>query len=92
VSAKRAPSGLGKSGQALWKAVNEQYSLAPHESAILVQCCRVTDRLDAIEAELTGAPLTVEGSAESPPAARRMAGTGPRARVTVPRSVDPPRR
>jgi hypothetical protein len=58
----RAPSGLGPSGRALWRQIHAEYGLAPHETVILVQCCRVADRLDAIEHELTGADLTVLGS------------------------------
>ena len=58
----RAPAGLGKSGRQLWREINRDYGLAAHEQAILVQCCRVVDRLDAIEHELSGAPLTVLGS------------------------------
>jgi hypothetical protein len=42
--------------------------MAPHELAILVQCCRVVDRLDVIEAELSGGPLTVAGSTGQPKA------------------------
>jgi hypothetical protein len=64
----RAPEGLGKSGRALWRGILAEYGLAPHEIAILVQCCRVTDRLDAIEDELSGVPLTVEGSTGQPKA------------------------
>ena len=58
----RAPAGLGPSGRALWRGILTDYGLAPHERAILVQCCRCVDRLDAIEAELDGADLIVEGS------------------------------
>jgi hypothetical protein len=66
MSARRAPSGLGKAGRALWREVMAEFGLAPHESAILVQVCRCLDRLDAIEGELAGAPLTVEGSQGQP--------------------------
>jgi hypothetical protein len=60
---RRAPSGLGKAGRALWRDIMAEFGLAPHEAAILVQCCRVVDRLDAIEAELSAAPsLVVAGS------------------------------
>jgi CelD/BcsL family acetyltransferase involved in cellulose biosynthesis len=66
MSARRAPSGLGASGRALWRDINREYGLAPHESAILVQVCRTVDRLDAIEAELATAPLVVPGSTGQP--------------------------
>lgn len=62
----RAPSGLGKSGRQLWRDIHAEYGLAPHESAILVQCCRVLDTLDRIQAELSGAELTVTGSTGQP--------------------------
>lgn len=68
MSARRAPSGLGASGRALWREINRDYGLAAHEAAVLVQCCRVVDRLDQIEAELSGVPLTVEGSTGQPKA------------------------
>ena len=42
------------------------YGLAPHERAILMQCCRVADRLDQIEADLAGADLVVSGSTGQP--------------------------
>jgi hypothetical protein len=64
---RRAPSGLGRSGRALWRDINAEFGLAPHERAILVQCCRAVDRLDVIEAELAAAgPLTVPGSTGQP--------------------------
>ena len=81
MAARRAPSGLGTAGRALWRAVNAEFGLAPHESAILVQCCRVVDRLDAIEAELAGAPLTVEGSTGQPRAHPLLAEWRMQARV-----------
>ena len=77
----RAPDGLGKAGRALWRQVNAEFGLAPHESAILVQVCRVIDRLDQIEAELSGAPLTVEGSTGQPKAHPLLAEWRHQARV-----------
>jgi hypothetical protein len=66
MAAGRAPSGLGKAGRDLWRKVNAEFGLAPHELAILVQVCRCVDRLDQIEGELSGATLTVEGSTGQP--------------------------
>jgi hypothetical protein len=69
VSVRRAPSGLGRAGRALWRGINAEFGLAAHEAAILVQCCRVVDRLDVIEAELREAgSLTVAGSTGQPKA------------------------
>jgi hypothetical protein len=64
---RRAPAGLGVSGRVLWREINAQFGLAPHELAILVQCCRCADRLDSIETELAALPsLTVAGSTGQP--------------------------
>lgn len=65
---RRVPSGLGRSGRALWRDLQGEFGFAAHELAILVQVCRIVDRLDAIEAELAGATLTVEGSTGQPKA------------------------
>ena len=68
MTTSRAPAGLGPSGRALWRGILADYGLAPHERAILMQCCRVTDRLDQIQAELAGADLVVTGSTGQPKA------------------------
>ena len=81
MSARRAPSGLGQAGRALWREVNREFGLAAHESAILVQVCRIVDRLDAIEAELAGAELTVPGSTGQPRAHPLLAEWRHQARV-----------
>lgn len=62
MSNPRPPAGTGPGGRRLWRGVLAEYGLAPHELAILTQCCRVVDRLDAIEAELAASTLTVTGS------------------------------
>jgi hypothetical protein len=77
----RAPSGLGKSGRALWREINAEFGMAAHERAILVPYCRVVDRLDQIEAELSGAALTVEGSTGQPKAHPLLAEWRHQARV-----------
>jgi len=79
--ARRAPSGLGQAGKRLWREANASYEFAAHEAAILVQCCRAVDRLDAIEAELAAAPLTVEGSTGQPKAHPLLAEWRMQARV-----------
>jgi hypothetical protein len=58
-----------------------EFGLAPHEAAVLIQVCRIVDRLDAIEAELAGAPLTVEGSTGQPRAHPLLAEWRHQARV-----------
>ena len=77
----RAPAGLGRSGRALWRAIHAEFGLAPHETAILTQVCRIVDRLDAIEAELAGAELTVTGSTGQPRAHPMLAEWRHQARV-----------
>jgi len=79
---RRSPSGLGNTGRALWRDINAEFGLAPHERAILVQCCRVVDRLDAIETELCAAgSLTVAGSTGQPKAHPLLAEWRAQARV-----------
>jgi hypothetical protein len=77
----RAPAGLGKAGRLLWRDIMAEFGLAPHERSILVQVCRCADRLDAIEAELAGEPLTVEGSTGQPKAHPLLAEWRAQARV-----------
>jgi len=62
----RPPAGFGRSGRKLWRDLTADFGLAAHETVILVQVCRVADRLDQIQAELDGAPLTVKGSTGQP--------------------------
>jgi hypothetical protein len=81
MASARAPAGLGKAGRALWRDVMAEYGLAPHERAILTQCCRCVDRLDAIETELSGATLTVAGSTGQPRAHPLLAEWRMQARV-----------
>src|SRR5260221_12584674 len=63
---KPPPAGLAQSGRALWRETLSEYGLNPAESLMLTQLCRAADRLDAIETELSGADLTVEGSTGHP--------------------------
>lgn len=48
----RAPAGLRAHGRRLWAAVVEQYELAEHERALLVEACRTLDLLDRLDAEV----------------------------------------
>ena len=63
---KRAPAGLGGAGRALWREVLTEYGLNPAEVLMLTQLCRCADRIEAIEAELATADLTVPGSTGQP--------------------------
>jgi len=79
--AKRAPAGLGCAGRALWSEVNREFGLNPAEQLMLTQLCRCADRIDAIEAELASAPLTVLGSVGQVKAHPLMAEWRAQARV-----------
>lgn len=56
------PRGTGKNGRKLWKSVTEHFDLDQHEELLLLQAVRAVDRLDAMAAELEGAPLTVRNA------------------------------
>lgn len=40
------PKGLKASGKRLWRSVAEGFDLETHEELVLLQACRVADRLD----------------------------------------------
>src|SRR4051795_10588840 len=46
----RPPTGLRRSGRALWRAVMRDYELDEHETTILREACRTADSLDALQA------------------------------------------
>lgn len=48
----KPPTGLGKSGRALWRAVLTDYELDQHESSILTQACRIADVCDTLQGTL----------------------------------------
>lgn len=50
---------LGRSGRELWDAVHDSRDVQPHFKALLLNACRIADRLDEISAELETQPLTV---------------------------------
>jgi hypothetical protein len=56
----KTPDGLAQAGQELWLSVVEEWDLDVHEKHLLLQACRTTDRLDAMDKELATAPMTVE--------------------------------
>jgi hypothetical protein len=62
----RVPAGLDAAGRRLWREVLAGYVLAPPEVALLVELCRVVDRLDRLAAALAIEPLTVAGSMGQP--------------------------
>lgn len=48
----KPPSGLKRSGRALWRAVMGEYELEEHETTILREACRTADSLDALQTVL----------------------------------------
>jgi hypothetical protein len=54
-----APKGIGKAGRALWRAVTGEYDLGEHERLMLVEACRIADRLDRLHAEAESSEVTV---------------------------------
>lgn len=58
----RPPTGLKKSGRALWTAVLTEYELDEHESATLTQACRITDHCDALQRLLESEGVISESS------------------------------
>jgi len=67
----RPPSGLRKSGRALWRAVQSDFELDEHESATLTQACRLTDLCDELQAviDAEGLMSTTSQGARVHPAA-----------------------
>lgn len=53
------PQGLKDSGQALWDEIAKGKSLSAAHKALLLNICRIADRLDDIAEELEESPLTV---------------------------------
>jgi hypothetical protein len=52
------PARLGSRGAALWTAVTESHDLAASELEILTEACRCADRLEKLDAYLTGEDLS----------------------------------
>ncbi|WP_017985206.1 hypothetical protein [Amycolatopsis methanolica] len=48
------PSGLAPRGRQLWAAGLQDGKLAPLEQAVLLEACRLADRLDKLDAQLHG--------------------------------------
>lgn len=62
---------LGVTGTALWKQMTAGGELGPMQQALLVEACRIADRLDRLEAQLSGDDaewLRVEPDYEDPTA------------------------
>jgi hypothetical protein len=53
---KRAPSGLGPAGKQLWHEIVAAFTLRPDGQALLVQACKLSDEIHALELALPEAP------------------------------------
>lgn len=60
------PKGLRKSGRALWAAVNEHLDLDRHEAQLLLEACRLADRLDLLDGVLRKNGLVLADGAMNP--------------------------
>ena len=59
--APKAPAGLAARGRRLWREMHEHAEFNPAETVLLEEACRITDRLDRLDAVLTGREyLTVQ--------------------------------
>lgn len=49
-----APPGLGKRGRRLWAAATKEWQLNPAHLVLLEEACRISDRLDVLDAVIRG--------------------------------------
>lgn len=56
---RKPENALGPQGRELWDSVTSDSDLETHERVLLIEACRVVDRLQFITDELEGAPATV---------------------------------
>jgi hypothetical protein len=52
------PQGLNAPGRQLWSAVTDEYDIEEHERLLLLEACRIADRLDRLAEESAGESLT----------------------------------
>lgn len=57
-SEKDVPAGLGIAGRQLWASVMGDYDVEEHERLLLLEACRIADRLDRLAQESADEPLT----------------------------------
>jgi hypothetical protein len=56
----RPPIGLKLGGKRLWNRVTGTFELAEHETAVLLQACRIVDVLDRLQAAIDSSEVLVE--------------------------------
>jgi hypothetical protein len=59
-NARAIPAGLQNAGRQLWSSVLDEYDIEEHERLLLLEACRIADRLDRLAAESATEPLTTE--------------------------------
>lgn len=63
-STSKYPERFGKTGKKMWDEITRNNTLSYPEQVILTQVCRCSDRLDEIQAEMTGQSLLVESKGQ----------------------------
>ena len=58
----RPPAGLGKRGRTFWRQIATDFELSDAESHLLVEACRVLDRLDVLDGLVAADGAMVTGS------------------------------
>ncbi len=59
--APQAPEGLNTRGKALWERIHAELEIEAHEEALLLEVCRVLDRLEVLDAAIREEPPIVDG-------------------------------
>jgi hypothetical protein len=54
MAAERAPAGLGPGGNKLWRDITAEHTLDAAQKVLLLEACRMKDRLDQMNQEITG--------------------------------------
>lgn len=63
VSVPRPPKGLQGRGARLWRSLHEVLEFSPAESVIVLEACRVVNRIDALDEAIAENGTMVSGSA-----------------------------
>lgn len=61
-----APAGLRERGAALWVDLHEDRDRGPDERTLIVEACRMADRLDQLHVALSGEPWLLVERGDSP--------------------------
>ena len=58
----RAPQVLEKRGRQIWKSLSEKYEFDDHEREVLLEFCRVLDRIDSLSGRVDSDGVMIAGS------------------------------